>query len=136
MALKNVELSSIIPFRENDYWSLKLIYKLNDEYGNKHIFIIPKASVPFVQECIPSINWDYNYIGNGVVDKYPYINGRSMIPLHDGIYINESEQGKVKLEGVYFDIITDYAIKEMTLNEIEKELGYKVKIVNQENKNV
>ena len=136
MALKNVELSSIIPFKENDYWFLKLIYKFDDENGNKHIFIIPKASVPFVQGCIPSISWDYNYIGSGVVDSYPYIKGRSMIPLHDGIYIHESEHGEDKLEGVYFDIITDYAIKEMSLNEIEKELGYKVKIVNKENKNV
>lgn len=135
MRTNDVELSNIIPFRENGYWYLKLIYKYDDENGNKHIFIIPKASVPFVQGCIPSINWDYNYIGSGVVNTYPYINCRSMIPLHDGIYIHESEQGEDKLEGIYFDIVTDYTIKQMSLTEVEKEMGYKVKIVNKENKN-
>lgn len=33
----------------------------------------------------------------------------------------------------YFDIITEYAPREMTLDEIEKELGYKVKVINKEN---
>lgn len=32
-------------------------------------------------------------------------------------------------------IITEYASREMTLDEIEKELGYKVKIINKEEKN-
>ena len=33
-----------------------------------------------------------------------------------------------------FDIITEYASREMTLDEIEKELGYKVKIINEKKK--
>lgn len=33
------------------------------------------------------------------------------------------------------DIITEYASREMTLDEIEKELGYKVKIINKEKSN-
>ena len=40
-----------------------------------------------------------------------------------------SELG-VKEPVYYFNIITEYATKEMTLDEIEKELGYKVKIIN------
>lgn len=40
-----------------------------------------------------------------------------------------SERG-VKEPAYYFNIITEYATKEMTLDEIEKELGYKVKIIN------
>ena len=34
-----------------------------------------------------------------------------------------------------FMIITEYASREMTLDEIEKELGYKVKIIDKEEKN-
>ena len=34
----------------------------------------------------------------------------------------------------YFDIITKPASREMTLDGIEKELGYKMKIVNKEKK--
>lgn len=37
-------------------------------------------------------------------------------------------------KGCCFDIITEPAYREMTLDEIEKELGYKVKIVNKEEK--
>ena len=32
-----------------------------------------------------------------------------------------------------FDIVTEPAVHEMTLDEIEEKLGYKVKIVNKEN---
>lgn len=136
MGTNDVELSNIIPFREDGCWYVKLIYKYADENGNKHIFIIPKASVPFVQERIPPINWDYNSLCNKTLNMPPYINGEARIPLHKGVYTLESELGEAKLAGVYFDIVTDYAIKEMSLTEIEKELGYKVKIVNKENKNV
>lgn len=136
MRKNDVELSNIIPFREDGCWYLKLIYKYDDENGNKHIFIIPKASVPFVQGRIPLINWDYNWLCNKTLNTSPYINCEARIPLHNGVYTPESEPGEAKLAGVYFDIVTDYAIKEMSLTEIEKELGYKVKIVNKENKNV
>lgn len=36
----------------------------------------------------------------------------------------------MKKPGCYFDIITEPVSREMTLDEIEKELGYKVKIIN------
>lgn len=135
MRTNDVELSSIIPFREDGCWYLKLIYKYDDENGNKHRFIIPKASVPFVQERIPPINWDCNSLCKKTSNTSSYIKGEARIPLHNGVYTPESEAGEVKLEGVYFDIVTDLVIKEMSLTEIEKELGYKVKIVNKENKN-
>lgn len=135
MRKNDVELSNIIPFREDGCWYLKLIYKYDDENGNKHMFIIPKASVPFVQGRIPPINWDYNWLCNKTSNTSPYINGEARIPLHNGVYTPESEIGEAKLAGVYFDIVTDYTIKEMSLTDIEKELGYKVKIVNKENKN-
>ena len=135
MRTNDVELSNIIPFRENGYWYLKLIYKYDDKNGNKHRFIIPKASVPFVQERIPPINWDYNSLCNKTLNASPYIKGEERIPLHEGVYTPEIEPGEAKLAGVYFDIVTDYTIKEMSLTEVEKELGYKVKIVNKENKN-
>lgn len=131
MGTKNVELSSIIPFREDDRWYLKLIYKYDDENNNKHMFIIPKASLPFDQRCIPPINWIHGYIGNLA---QPYINCKTMIVLHNAVYTPESEPGEAKMEGIYFDIVTEHAAKEITLADIEKELGYKVKIVDRENK--
>ena len=131
MKTKNEELSSIIPFKENNSWYLKLIYNYYDENDNKHMFVIPKASIPFVQTCIPSIN---ELHCNECSRIYPYMNCKEMMLLHNSVFDPTSEQGEAKEEGIYFDIITDYAVKEMSLNEIEKKLGYKVKIVNKENK--
>lgn len=58
-----------------------------------------------------------------------------------GSYINAGESidvgyGDVNLPSDYvlIDTIVKYEIKEMTLEEIEKELGYKVKIVGKEEK--
>ena len=56
------------------------------------------------------------------------------MPLHDSICGLAIERG-VKEPGCCFDIITEYASREMTLDEIEKELGYKVKIINKESDN-
>lgn len=131
MEAKNVELSSIIPFKENYSWYLKLIYNYYDENDNKHMFVIPKASIPFDQRCIPSIN-ALHYCNCLMMN--PYINCKEMMLLHNAVCDSTNKQGEAKEEGICFDIITDYAVKEMSLNEIEKELGYKVKIVNKENK--
>lgn len=51
--------------------------------------------------------------------------------LHDAVCALAVTRG-VKDSGCCFDIITEYATQEMTLDEIEKELGYKIKIVNKE----
>lgn len=51
----NVELYSISPFKEDDRWYLKLIYKYEDELG-KHTVVIPKAAIPFTQWNILLLN--------------------------------------------------------------------------------
>ena len=122
----NVELYSIIPFKEDGRWYLKLIYKYENENG-KHTVVIPKASIPFNQQCLPIIRSFPSY--NECLVEYPYIEcGDSMI-LHKSTCDLAIERG-VKEPAYYFNIITEYATKEMTLDEIEKELGYRVKIVN------
>ena len=121
----NAELSSILPFKEDGCWYLKLVYTYEDKKG-KHMVVIPKASVPFVQECVPYINRPYTL-------ELPYINCCDTMTLHEAVSDTASKRG-TKTPACYFDIITEYASREMTLDEIEKELGYKVKIVNKESK--
>ena len=121
----NAELSSILPFKEDGCWYLKLVYTYEDKNG-KHMVVIPKASVPFVQECVPYINRLYTL-------ELPYINCCDTMTLHEAVSDTASKRG-TKTPACYFDIITEYASREMTLDEIEKELGYKVKIVNKESK--
>ena len=121
----NAELSSILPFKEDGCWYLKLVYTYEDKKG-KHMVVIPKASVPFVQGCVPYINRQYTL-------ELPYINCCDTMTLHEAVSDTASKRG-TKTPACYFDIITEYASREMTLDEIEKELGYKVKIVNKESK--
>ena len=134
MSRNNAELSNIIPFKEDDHWYLELVYKYEDKKG-KHTVVIPKASIPFAQGRVPFINIDRNipYHSQYALER-PYMNCDDKMYLYESVcdiaIIRGNEQ-----PGCFFDIITEYASREMTLDEIEKELGYKVKIINKEKKN-
>ena len=132
MGKNNAELYSIIPFTDNGRWYLKLIYTYEDKKG-KHTVVIPKAEVPFAQECVPYVNSQIPYFPNSQFAlEHPYINCNDSMPLYKDVCSLANERG-AKEPACYFDIITEYASREMTLDEIEKELGYKVKIINKEN---
>ena len=125
----NTELSNIIPFTEDGDWYLKLIYKYEDKKG-KHTVVIPKAAIPFVQGRLPHVNMQ-TYCNSLYMPDYPYIECDDRMILHESVNSLASDRG-VKEPAYYFDIITEYATREMTLDDIEKELGYKVKIINKE----
>ena len=132
MGKNHAELTSITPFKEDDHWYLKLVYKYEDKEGNKHTVVIPKATVPVAQGIIPYINTPAPYYSTSRLElERPYINCRDSMLLYESICDLASERG-AKEPACYFDIITEYASREMTLDEIEKELGYKVKIINKE----
>ena len=131
MGKDNAELYSIIPFKEKDRWYLKLIYKYEDKAG-KHTVVIPKAAIPFVQTSVPYVHSQIPYFPNSqFASEHPYIDCGDSMPLYEATCALASERG-AKEPACYFDIITEYATREMTLDEIEKELGYKVKIINKE----
>lgn len=130
---ENAELASIIPFTEDKRWYLKLIYKYEDKKG-KHTVVIPKAAIPFEQRGLPFISRLYPSLSpycNTSLEQ-PYINCNDSMELYDSVCGLASERG-IKEPSCCFDIITEYAPREMTLDEIEKELGYKVKVINKEN---
>ena len=131
MGKNHAELYSITPFKENDHWYLKLIYKYENKQG-KHTVVIPKADVPFAQTCVPYVNSQIPYFPNSqfALDR-PYIHCVNSMPLYEATCDLVIERGSEE-PACYFDIITEYASREMTLDEIEKELGYKVKIINKE----
>lgn len=129
MVKYNTELSNIIPFTEDGDWYLKLIYKYEDKKG-KHTVVIPKAAIPFVQGRLPHVNMQ-TYCNSLSASDYPYIECDDRMILHESVNSLASDRG-VKEPACYFDIITEYATREMTLDDIEKELGYKVKIINKE----
>ena len=131
MGKNNAELTSITPFKEDDRWYLKLVYKYEDKRG-KHTVVIPKAAIPFVQTRVPYPNSQIPYFPNSQFAlEHPYIDCQDSMPLYEATCDLAIERGAEE-PACYFDIITEYASREMTLDEIEKELGYKVKIINKE----
>ena len=82
----------------------------------------------------PYINNEPDYLNNKSMLNRPYINCDDSILLYESVCDLAIGRG-VKTPAYFFDIITEYASREMTLDEIEKELGYKVKIINKEKNN-
>lgn len=124
------KLSNIIPFKNGENWYLKLIYEYKDEKG-EHTVVIPKAEIPFAQRELPCIMDRTFYPGpfsNLNVIRRPYIDCSSSMSLFKSDCNLARERGLK--DSYYFDIITEFTPREMTLNEIEEELGYKVKIIN------
>lgn len=116
------ELISVTPFKEDKTWYLALAYKYEDEKG-KHIVEIPKTVLPLIQGRLPSIKSEPFYFG-----AHTYMACNDSMTLYEAVSTLASKQGS-KVLGCYFDIITEPSSREMTLDEIEKELGYKVKII-------
>ena len=109
--LKNAEL-----YKEDGQYYLKFIYEVENDAEVSEI-TIPKALLPIRQNsCI----LNYPTVFHGIVDP-------PTIGLNDNIELALYKDEK----GIYY---TKKVIKEktheLTLDEIEKKLGYKVKIVN------
>ena len=121
------ELCNIIPFKEDNTWYFSLYYTYEDEEG-EHLVVIPKAALPFSQDHLPSIK-----SGSFYFNEHPYINCNDSMPLYEAVSPLAKAHG-LKDPACCFDIFTKPAFREMTLDEIEKKLGYKVKIINKEKK--
>ena len=121
-----------------DNWFMRLIYSYEDEKG-VHKVIFPKVDFPFPTLSIP-------VPCNGNLPPWDYCGTRASISNNPNMFITPFPITKLqkdtdrlaKSRGVdtpeyAFDIVTEPAVHEMTLDEIEENLGYKVKIVNKEN---
>lgn len=131
--MKNERLIDCIPYKTSDGgWYMRLIYGYEDEKG-KHEVVLPKVKLPIPTEYIPiPASSDRGacfglYHNNGC-----YIPGLDDIPVYEDTWHGAVLKG-VKEAACAFDIITNPAVQELTVEEIEKRLGYKVKIVGKEN---
>lgn len=129
-----------------DNWFMRLVYSYEDEKG-VHKVIFPKVDFPFPTFRIPE-PYDENsrYRRNGDVPNWDYCGTRARISNNPDTFISPlpivklqedtdrlAKSRGVDTPGYAFDIVTEPAVHEMTLDEIEEKLGYKVKIVNKEN---
>lgn len=104
---------------------LYLIYQYTDKQGNRRQLTIPRVKLPLRSDRIPSIRVDETF-GPPSMREYSYY-----------IRILDDKLPVLPMEGFaesgdnpcMIDRVIEYAVKEMTQEEIERELGYKVKIV-------
>ena len=121
-----------------DNWFMRLVYSYEDEKG-VHKVIFPKVDFPFPTLSIPvPSNYDLPDCYYHDTDvKISYNPSMFLVPLPI-VKLQKDTDRLAKSRGVdtpnyAFDIVTEPAVHEMTLDEIEEKLGYKVKIVNKEN---
>ena len=120
-------------------WFMRLVYSYEDEKG-VHNVIFPKVEFPFPALSIPVPSnealSDRHYGGTGVKISYTPCMFISPLPITK---LQKDTDRLAKSRGIdtpdyAFDIVTEPAVHEMTLDEIEEKLGYKVKIVNKESR--
>lgn len=102
------KLRNVTLYKDRHNYCLRTEYTYTDSLGNIRELVIPKVVLP-ISNC-PQINY------NKWEDIPRSINlGFGDLPVYD--------------EFIVTDNIVEYAVKEMTLEEIEEKLGHKVKII-------
>ena len=126
---KSAKLKKVEPYKVDDRWYLRLIYEYQNDNGEIFEMEIPMADLPFTQNMVPEIITD-NYSDYPWGKNY-YI--RAFLTYVDGIYCIPIHEGKStiadKAEGCF---IRKSICRRMTVEDIEKELGYKIEIVDKE----
>lgn len=125
---KNVVVKKHETFIENNRLYLKLVYEYEDDHGVYEL-IIPKIDLEIHTDCLPTINHD-PYTGYMDILNY-YINRYSdtFILLRDDVEVKKNGVTLTCEKAAYVVNTLKEKPQEMTIADIEKKLGYKVKLV-------
>lgn len=123
----NVQLVGVTAYTdEYEDWFLKLVYTYDDDSG-KHEVIFPKVDLPFSMLGIPYLVSNSNGYFINMTHSYTF-GYDAYCHVCEGV-VKDPLAGKEIGTGIMTDILIKPKIHEMTLEEVEKKLGYKVKIV-------
>ena len=130
---KNTRLTRVWPYQDVDNeWFLELTYDYDADDG-EHTLIIPKARLPIANTRLPIFtsvpNGICGFYGEDVVtiDTIGY-SSCSDTRIFSGVVTDPRNEEQLNA-CMYADILVKPKVREMTLEEIEKKLGYKVKVV-------
>ena len=112
-------------FREGDEWFMHLEYEYEDNRG-KHLIILPKVDFPYSLKYTPNIDF-CNCMMTFGIEESASIDISESLNLHKGS-VTDPLTNKT-FNAFYTDIIVESKIHDLTLDEIEKKLGYKVRII-------
>lgn len=130
---KHVILKERKVFEEYNNLYLKLVYEYENENGVYEL-IIPKLDLEIRTDYLPNICHDF-YAGPMDILNY-YINRCSdtYILLRDDVAFRKNGETLTAEKAAYVINTLKEKSREMTFAEIEKELGYKVKLVSEDSK--
>ena len=125
----SAKLKKVEAYKENDRWYLRLIYECRSDNGEIFEMEIPMLELPFTQNVLPDIithnnteySWGKDYYLRASVS---YVQGVDCILMHEGKSTIANNA-----EGCF---IRKSICRRMTVEDIEKELGYKIEIVDKE----
>ena len=125
---ENVKLVDATAYQfENGTWYMELQYEYEDDSG-VHRRHYPKVEFPFFCGKLPPEEFSSDR------DELTISLFTNEVAVFRGNFANPMT-GQIISDVCVIDNLIKPAIHEMTIDEIEKELGYKVKIVNKENSN-
>lgn len=135
--VKNEKLVKAMAYTD-DYgaWFMELKYQYEDEKG-VHERYYPKVEFPFSCGKLPTevfssdrSNWlGISFVNSEVTISLPY----SEVAAFRGTFQNPAN-GQIIKDVCSIDNLIKPAVREMTVEEIEKELGYKVRVIGKEKK--
>lgn len=128
---KNAKLVDATTYKdENGTWYVELLYEYEDESGI-HRRYYPKVEFPFFCGKLPPEEFSSDRFGRceltiGLLTKE--------VAVFRGNFYNPMS-GQIMPDVCVIDNLVKLAdpVHEMTIKEIEKELGYKIKIIDKEN---
>ncbi len=112
-------------FREGDEWFMRLEYEYEDNRG-KHLVTLPKVDFPCSLKYAPNVDFCHCMVKLGL-NELASIKISESLNLHEGDVTDPLANRTIN--AFYTDIIVEPKIHDLTLEEIEKKLGYKVRIV-------
>ena len=115
---------------ENGTWYMELQYEYEDKSG-VHRRYYPKVEFPFFCGNLPPEEFSSDRFGR---DELTIGLFTKEVAVFRGNFSNPMT-GQIMSDVCVIDNLIKPTVHEMTIEEIEKELGYKVKIINKENSN-
>lgn len=115
---------------ENGTWYMELQYEYEDESG-VHRRYYPKVEFPFFCGKLPTEEFSSGRFKDNKLTISLFTNE---VAVFRGNFSNPMT-GQIMSDVCFIDNLIKPAVHEMTIEEIEKKLGYKIKIVKKENSN-
>lgn len=123
----NINLKKCELIEDDGLYFLRTIYEYENDKGKYELYI-PKMFLGVEKRVLPDIRSECSF---GVTEHFAYIFGNRFCLAEDVVICNNLRNETVENKCTHLIRTIEEKRHEMTLEQIERELGYKVKIVSE-----